>query len=436
MHLADHIRPLLRDHDCVIIPDFGGLVADLSSARAQPGRQALSPPTKLVAFNQALTRNDGLLVDALSQHLGLPTTQAREVVRTAVASLQQELNETNRTELPGIGIFRRAAGRGLAFEYTGTDNLLAAAFGLPELAARPIRATDGRPPRPQPALRGASTRRPRWARLLPGGVIAVAASLLLLANYEGALKGGYLPASWRTHLPQPKWAQHRPAPAITIAEPQQATLGQHDFSGPAFVPEGMTPLEAPAASPALATEPLPAAFDAETTPAIEPATAAKTAAIATAPATPMAPAKPVAPAAAPTKPVAPAAAPAKPVATKSVAPAAPPAKPVASAVRVLNAPAPARPKVAAPTAAVSPTIIKTRTGRYYVIAAAYTSLARAEQGRQVLARTGHPAHILLPPYGSRLFRLTAADYADLASAQREAQRLRLRTHQEYNTLKF
>ena len=87
MHLADHIRPLLRDYDCVIIPDFGGLVADASSARAQPGRQALSPPTKLLAFNQALTRNDGLLVDALSQHLGLSIAQAREAVRAAVAAL-------------------------------------------------------------------------------------------------------------------------------------------------------------------------------------------------------------------------------------------------------------------------------------------------------------------------------------------------------------
>ncbi|MBC8084889.1 MAG: SPOR domain-containing protein, partial [Hymenobacter sp.] len=135
MHLADHIRPLLRDHDCVIIPDFGGLVANASPARAQPGRQALSPPTKLVAFNQALTRNDGLLVDAMSQHLGLSIDQAREAVRTAVAGLQQELDATNRTELPGIGIFRRAVGRGLSFEYTGTDNLLPAAFGLPELAA-------------------------------------------------------------------------------------------------------------------------------------------------------------------------------------------------------------------------------------------------------------------------------------------------------------
>ncbi|RZK88838.1 MAG: SPOR domain-containing protein, partial [Hymenobacter sp.] len=69
MTLSDHLRPLLRDHDCVIIPDFGGLVAEPAPARVQPaGRHLLSPPTRQVAFNQALTRNDGLLLDALRQH--------------------------------------------------------------------------------------------------------------------------------------------------------------------------------------------------------------------------------------------------------------------------------------------------------------------------------------------------------------------------------
>ncbi|GAC1599821.1 MAG: hypothetical protein NVS3B25_27050 [Hymenobacter sp.] len=394
MNLADHIRPLLRDHDCVIIPDFGGLVADVSPARALPGRQALSPPTKLVAFNQSLTRNDGLLVDALSQHLGLPIAQAREAVRAAVAGLQQELAETNRTELPGIGIFRRATGRGLAFEYTGTDNLLASAFGLPELAARPVRANDARTQRLQPALRGTATRRSRGARVLPGGIIAMAAGLLLLANYQVALTAGYLPLSWQARLPKMAWAQQRPTTATPVSGPQQATLGQHDFSSlPAA--NGMTPLEAPAAE-IVPTPALPAS--AALAKAGVPANSA-TVVEAAVSATPLRASKVVMPrSAAATGPVG------------------------AFAPKALASPA-------APT-------IKTRTGRYYVIAGAYSSLFHAEQGRKVLARTGHAARIILPPYGSRLFRLTAADYPDLASAQREAQRLRLSTHCDYNTLKF
>ena len=397
MHLADHIRPLLRDHDCVIIPDFGGLVADISPARAQPGRQALSPPTKLVAFNQALTRNDGLLVDALSQHLGLPIAEARERVRAAVAGLQQELDENNRTELPGIGIFRRAAGRGLAFEYTGTDNLLAASFGLPELAARPVRAGESRK-LPQPVLRNGS--RTRLARFVPASVIAVAVSLLLLANYQVALKAGYLPTALRTSVPNWEWAQRQVQPAaIVITEPQQAALGQHDFGSPApETTEGLTPIaETPAAVPEMAPATEPTVTPVRQVPVVRAETS-------TAPAT-------------------------TPVATIAAAPE------VATAAPETVAPAPV--VVAAPRrAAAASSTIKSPTGRFHVVAAAYTSLARAEEGRRNLLRAGRPARIILPHFGTRLFRLTAGDYADPASAQREAQRLRVSTRCDYITLKY
>ncbi len=404
MHLADHIRPLLRDHDCVIIPDFGGLVADVSPARAQPGRQALSPPTKLVAFNQALTRNDGLLVDALSQHLGLSIAQAREAVRAAVAGLQQELDDTNRTELPGIGIFRRAAGRGLAFEYTGTDNLLAAAFGLPELAARPVRAADARVKGPQPILRSGGARRTMLVRLLPASIIAMAAGLLLLANYQVAMKAGYLPVSWQGTMPRWEWAQRQPGIATPIiTEPQQATLSQQDFRIRAT--EGMTPVES---TPALPAPEMAAENSAPISPSLKVETPEVTVSAA---------ATPVVEAA--------------PVASKVVASSAPV---VAAATPVAPAAAPVVAK--APVAMGSTITIKSRTGRCYVIAGAYRSLAGAEQGRKLLAKSGHASHIILPPFGSRLFRLTAADYSDMASAQREAQRLRMSTHCDYNTLKF
>ena len=92
----------------------------------------------------------------------------------------------------------------------------------------------------------------------------------------------------------------------------------------------------------------------------------------------------------------------------------------------------------APAVAVLATTIKSPTGRYYVVAGAYRTWANAERGRRALARGGRAgaAHILMPPRGSRLFRLTAADHPDLASAQRAARQLRQRTRGDYNTLKF
>lgn len=398
MHLADHIRPLLRDHDCVIIPDFGGLVAEVSPARAQPGRQALSPPTKLVAFNQALTRNDGLLVDALSQHLGLPIAEARERVRAAVAGLQQELDENNRTELPGIGIFRRAAGRGLAFEYTGTDNLLPASFGLPELAARPVRAGEGRK-LPQPVLRAART---RLARFVPASIIAVAVSLLLLANYQVALKAGYLPTALRTSLPQWEWAgRHAETAAVVTTEPQQATLGQHDFGSTApEATDGLTPIaETSAAVPEMATGNDLTGTSVRKVPVVR----AETGTVPVLTSSPMA-----------------------------AGPAEPAAK-IAPAIKMVPAPVVV---AGARKAVATSSTIKTSTGRFFVVAGAYTSLARAEAGRRNLLHAGHPARIILPHFGTRYFRLTAGEYADQASAQREARRLRLSTRCDYITLKY
>ncbi|GEM_PF-1027221 len=563
MSLADHLRPLLRDHDCVIIPDFGGLVAEYTPARVQPGgRHVLSPPTRQVAFNQALTRNDGLLVDALCQ-LGLPTAEAREAVRVAVAALHHELQAQQRTELPGIGVFRQVAGRGLQFEYTGTDNLLAAAFGLPELTAHPVRATDVRLAREQqaqlvPRLRSAGQGL-RWRRLLPGASIGLLAGLAVAGLYLLNLHPTALPTAWRGYLPH--WEQGA-SPVPT----QQAALAQPSLSSiPAVVSapamalpavEDVTPVvgQAPVATTEAASpQPQLTSAEPELPPverpveeasldAIAPTTAAlgegatvmaslpqqvvrqtlapmqavlpqpvsrrrkgkiPAAAIpvaadesnvarpiplamrlaantaAKAPAAPkVAPVPPAATTPAPTvaapAPVvahAPAALPIRPVINKTpgktlaMAPAKLTAAKPASAQLLAAKPAPAKLIVAKPASAqliavktapakllsakpapaklapakpVAPlpmasaagaataagTTIKGRTGRYYVVVAAFGSLARAEQSRRNLAQAGRSAKIIIPPAGSRFYRLSAADFADRPSAALAARRLR------------
>ena len=491
MNLADHLRPLLRDHDCVIIPDFGALVAETAPARVQPGtRHQLSPPSRRVAFNQALTRNDGLLVDALTQHLSLPASEAREALRQAVAALYHELQAQQRTELPGIGVFRQLAGRGLQFEYTGTENLLPTAFGLPELTAHPVRATDARVAREQqaqlaPRLRAAG-RGWRLRRVVPGAAIGLLAGLAVAGLYLLNLHPDALPTAWQGHLPRWEQANHQ---VVT----QQAALAQPSFT---------TPAEAPAPKPATATpelteatpEPTAAStWDADPAPTppqpdqpVPTQTApAKVAQAAPAPVVHAAPraADPVeamltAPSALPSPIVArprgkhklPAAAAiavanesniARPVpmaqrtaaapalatsyAALHAAPAVPkpaPAAPAPVAIKAVAVPVahPVAAKPAAPVAKAAPAkapvvkavapatteaTINARTGRYYVVVAAYNSLAHAQQGQRNLLRTGHAgAKIILPYPGTRFYRLSAADYADRPMAQFAASELR------------
>jgi hypothetical protein len=397
MNLSDHLRPLLREHDCVIIPDFGGLVAEYAPARVQlAGRHLLSPPTRHVAFNQALTRNDGLLLDALRQHLGLSAAEAREQLRQAVAALHQELQTGQRTELPGIGVFRQLAGRGLQFEYTGTENLFAAAFGLPELTAHPIAVIDARLAREQqaqlvPRLRSAATRSNRvpLSRLVRGGAIGLAAGVVAGAIYLLSLHPQVVPVAWQGYLP--RWEQAHTTPA-----PQQATLANtplSTLSTPAAPIEEASENEAKVEMPTVVLKTVPVA--AATPAAVAPAPAAKPVVVAAA--------KPV------TKPV---------VSIKD-----------SKAVAV--APAAAKPVVAVASpakVAASTTTIKARTGRFYVMVAAYSSWVRAEEGRRNLAHAGRPAKIIAPYPGTRYYRLTAADFADRPTALAAAARLRQNPH--------
>ena len=381
MPLSTHIRTLLRDHDCVIIPDFGGLIADYAPARIHPVRHTLAPPAKRVAFNQSLTRNDGLLVDALSVKLNLSTAQARQMVREAVARMQQELETNQRTELPGIGVFRRSVGRGLEFEYSGTDNLLNASFGLPELVARPVRATDALLSRErQPALPQLSAgRSARAARLLQGALAFVLVGLIFSANYMFADQQGYLPAALR--IEERKADKQVRAPQ-SVTQMAPAVSQQQAALAPADNFAATHPVEKPAAKPAVPAKAKPAA-------------APKT----------VAPAPAVSAWQKPKPKPKPAKAAAKP------APKVPGWEKAASANAIANTTA---------------TTIKSRTGRYYVIAGSYTTMVNAEKGRQALVRLGHPARVITPPAGSRQYKLSVADFSDRISADRQASILRKR----------
>jgi hypothetical protein len=514
MNLADHLRPLLRDHDCVIIPDFGGLVAEYTPTRVQPGgRHVLSPPTRQVAFNQALTRNDGLLVDALRQHLNVPAAEAREALRQAVATLHRDLQTQQRTELPGIGVFRQLAGRGLQFEYTGTDNLLTAAFGLPELTVHPVSVTDARLAREQqaqlvPRLRSAS-RTVKLRRVVPGTVIGLLAGLAVAGLYLLNLHPAVLPTAWQSHLPRWEYAPNQavvqqaalaqpsftpaaepasepvaaspdsaalvaasqdiPAPAATTsnaaprvklqtvpvakakivpvvkkapvraaimpADPVEALLARRSVPSPlpSAVPARLKAYKVPAAAAiALADEsnvakPVPMAQRKANTPAL---TTSYAVAI-TAPRPPASrPVVSVQNSKAVARPAAHLAA-VRPVTAYPVAAHAPTARLAAvSAHPVTTVPTPTPAPVVAPGTVSAPvvTTIKTRTGRYYLVVAAYSSFARAEEGRRNLAHAGRPAKVIMPPPGSRLYRLSAVDFADKPTATLAANRLRQNPH--------
>ncbi|MER2998170.1 SPOR domain-containing protein [Pontibacter populi] len=140
--VAKHIKSLLYEHDCVIIPGFGGLITRYVPAMVHPVKHTIAPPSKRVAFNEKLILTDGLLINTIAYHNGISTGEAQQMVAAFVTQANNQLKTDNRFELSDIGVFRYNAAHRLEFEYKEGDNLLEASFGLPEISARPVRAEE------------------------------------------------------------------------------------------------------------------------------------------------------------------------------------------------------------------------------------------------------------------------------------------------------
>ncbi|MDQ4139266.1 MAG: SPOR domain-containing protein, partial [Bacteroidota bacterium] len=190
--VLEHIQKLLFDHDCVIMPDFGGLITHYEPVKIHPIRHTFLPPSKRVAFNEKLKLNDGLLISTLAYDYKLTTEEAQLQVMQFVNELQRELNSTRRFDLKGIGIFRLNEESKIVFEYVENENYLNDSFGLPELVSKPVVATEPvilrtllkeSQTKAKPGFRNAVRRYYRAATaLMVGGVVVTGLYLLSLQN--------------------------------------------------------------------------------------------------------------------------------------------------------------------------------------------------------------------------------------------------------------
>src|SRR5271170_2476410 len=96
MKIEEHISELLFEHDCVIVPDFGGFVCNYAPARIDPVKHLFEPPGKRILFNKGLTRNDGLLANHISSVSKLSYSEALDTIKKEVKHYKEELEEDRR----------------------------------------------------------------------------------------------------------------------------------------------------------------------------------------------------------------------------------------------------------------------------------------------------------------------------------------------------
>lgn len=136
MQLIDLIPDLLFKHNCVIIPEFGGFVANFKSARFNEERLLASPAIKRVAFNQSLTENDGLLIKEFSRVNDITYAEAEKEVSNFVKFLKGRLDQYNNYEFKNIGSFYlNKEGRIVFVAYEGL-NFYPNSYGLADVKVK------------------------------------------------------------------------------------------------------------------------------------------------------------------------------------------------------------------------------------------------------------------------------------------------------------
>lgn len=101
--LVEHIGFLLFEKDFVIIPGLGGFVVNKEMAYADDVKQVIHAPHYWIGFNQALTHNDGLLVELYMKTQSVSSLKAEQSIKEDVSDFKKELSVSRQVCLGNWG---------------------------------------------------------------------------------------------------------------------------------------------------------------------------------------------------------------------------------------------------------------------------------------------------------------------------------------------
>jgi len=98
-----HIEILLLSNDCVIVPGFGGFMAQYVDARKDEVDGSFLPPIRSIGFNPRVTVNDSLLAQSYADSYDMSYPEACQRVEREVGELKKRISTDGYYEFNGIG---------------------------------------------------------------------------------------------------------------------------------------------------------------------------------------------------------------------------------------------------------------------------------------------------------------------------------------------
>ena len=139
LKLDSHISYLLHEHDCVILPAFGGFVANYHSAKIDPVINLMHPPKKYIVFNKSLQNNDGLLVNDVAACEGISFKKAQKKVDVFIKDLKDKLHLHKKVVIEGVGTLIYTKDNTLLFVQDLTTNHLLTSYGMETIQSPAIK---------------------------------------------------------------------------------------------------------------------------------------------------------------------------------------------------------------------------------------------------------------------------------------------------------
>ncbi len=131
--VQNHIRELLFEQDCVVIPDFGGFVTNFDCAKVDKSEEYIKPAQKWLAFNGLLKNDDGLLCNYIAKNEGINRDEANLKIKSFVETAKKRIRFDQRFDISGVGTFTENEEGKIQFNPSENSNFLGESFGLEKI---------------------------------------------------------------------------------------------------------------------------------------------------------------------------------------------------------------------------------------------------------------------------------------------------------------
>lgn len=127
--VQNHIKELLFEQDCVVIPEFGGFVTKFDCAKIDGSNRFITPPQKWLAFNSLLKHDDGLLSNYIAQEEQISREQANLKIKSFVEDTKRYISFDKTYPINGLGVFSQNEESKIQF-HPQTTNFHSESFGM------------------------------------------------------------------------------------------------------------------------------------------------------------------------------------------------------------------------------------------------------------------------------------------------------------------